>query len=73
MNSERERQITVNGETRTWRGASLRELLIEAGVDPDSGGLAVALNAHVVVREHWATTAPKPGDKVEIVTVFKGG
>lgn len=73
MTSDRERQITVNGESRAWRGASLQELLIEAGVDPGSGGLAVAHNAQVVVREHWPTTTPKPGDKVEIVTVFKGG
>ena len=73
MTSDREREITVNGETRAWRGASLRELVIEAGADPDAGGLAVALNAQVVVRELWPTTTPKPGDKVEIVTVFKGG
>ena len=66
-------QLLVNGEARPWRGLSLRELLAEVGVDPEGGGLAVAVNGRVVVRNDWMTTAPDPGDRVEIVKVFKGG
>ena len=73
MTSETERQIKVNGETRPWRGESLQELLIELGMKPSGGGLAIALNARIVIREHWPKTIPKPGDRIEIVKVFKGG
>lgn len=66
-------RITVNGDPRDWRDQSLDELLREIDIEPDRGGVAVALNADVLPRATWETTRVSPGDRVEIVHIVRGG
>lgn len=65
--------ISVNGDLKPLKGATLIELLEENGVDGSKGGVAVALNGEVVPRTDWAQTPMKPNDKVEIVHIVRGG
>lgn len=67
------RTFFVNGETREWRGQSVREILAAAGVAPGNGGVAVALNSEVVPRGDWDETRIEPDDGVEIVHIVRGG
>ena len=66
-------QLTVNGQPFDWRGDNLRALLLEQGIDPDGKGFAVAVNGSVVPRQDWPSTALATGDKIEIVSMYKGG
>ncbi len=65
--------IRINGEERPLGAETVLVLLEEAGVDPQTRGLAVALNGAVVPRRAWPETALAPGDEVEIVKLFAGG
>ena len=65
--------ITVNGKPTPWSGQSVRTLLLDAGIAPDRGGVAVALNGTVVPRADWDSTAVRPDDKIEIVHIVRGG
>ena len=65
--------ITVNGEPRRDRPASVRALVEAEGLDPERRGLAVARNGRVVPRGQWADTPLEPGDAIEIVKPFSGG
>ena len=65
--------ITVNGKRQPWSGQSVRALLVEAGIAPERGGVAVALNGAVVPRGEWDSTAVRPDDKIEIVHIVRGG
>ncbi len=78
MTEERKEQsaaatITVSGAPRPWRGQTVRDLVVEYGIDPTRRGIAVAVNARVVPRRAWETTRLAPGDRVEIVTPKAGG
>lgn len=67
-------QITLNGEDRNVRsGISIRDLLIELAHDPDRKGIAVAVNAEIVVRAKWASTLLDTGDRVDIIAAVQGG
>ena len=66
-------RITVNGEAHTWADQSVADLLRDFDVLPDKGGVAVALNADVVPRGDWAGTRIRPGDRIEIVHIVRGG
>ena len=63
--------ITVNGEPRDLTG-TVDELLDALGVETRRG-LAVAVDAAVVPKSEWATTAVGDGARVEIVTAVQGG
>ena len=65
--------IRVNGETRPWQDQTVGDLLRAEGIGLNQGGLAVALNEHVVPRSAWAGTRLKPDDNVEIVHIVRGG
>ena len=65
--------ITVNGKTRTWRDETMRDLLVELGLAPEKGGIAIAVNAAVVPRGEWPTRRVAPDDRVEIVQIVRGG
>ena len=68
----REIQIVVNGQVRSVTdGQSLRELLVELGVDP--ARVAVELDRSIVRREYWDTTRVAPGSNLEIVQFVGGG
>ena len=65
--------VTVNGEPRDWRDQSVLDLLGELDIGPARSGVAVALNAGVLPRGAWGTTRLRPGDRVEIVHIVRGG
>jgi len=64
--------LTINGEERQFmREMSLAELLDQLGMKPDR--VAVELNREIVRRDHWAATALRDGDRLEIVHFVGGG
>jgi sulfur carrier protein len=63
--------ITVNGEPRDVSG-TVDEVLAALGVEAQRG-VAVAVDATVVPRGAWATTAVADGARIEIVTAVQGG
>lgn len=66
--------LQVNGETRIFEGViTLSDLLQRLGVEAGSGGLAVALNLHVVPKGEFADTRLNDGDRVELVQAVQGG
>ena len=65
--------ISINGQAQPYQPQTLSELLAVSGVDVAQPGIAVALNARVIRRAEWATTALQPGDRVELVQARAGG
>ena len=64
--------LTINGEERQFTcEMSLAELLDQLGMKPDR--VAVELNREIVRRDHWAGTALREGDRLEIVHFVGGG
>ncbi len=63
----------LNGEERPWQDQTVTALLRAQGKEPQKGGIAVALNGVVLPKPDWDGARLKPDDRVEIVTVFKGG
>jgi len=43
------------------------------GIDPDTSGIAVAINDEVVRRTDWERWRLAPGDQVEVVRAVQGG
>ena len=67
-------QITLNGEDRNVEnGISIRDLLIDLAHDPGRRGIAVAVNAEIVVRAKWSSTRLGNGDRVDIIAAVQGG
>jgi len=66
--------ITVNGTTTEGRdGATVEELLVALGVEPQARGIAVAVNGEVVPRSTWQDRRVADGDRVEALTAMQGG
>lgn len=63
--------LTVNGERKSVRAMSPRELLGELGMQGEF--FAIAVNRRVIPRARWNEAAFKDGDNVEIVTPRQGG
>ncbi len=64
--------ITVNGEPKRYPDApQVAEVVAEVAASPK--GIAVAVNADVVVRSAWTTTRLADGDQVEVLTAAQGG
>jgi sulfur carrier protein len=67
-------KIRVNGEQReAGAGWTLRQLLVELGVDPDAKGIAAAVDGEVVPRKEWEERVLVEGCQVEIVRAVAGG
>ena len=64
-------QITLNGEARHIRAATVAELLREIGLDTRK--VAVERNEEIVPRSTYAAAALAPGDQLEIVHFIGGG
>ena len=63
---------TINGEARDIaEGTTLAQLLHDLGIG--GGGIAVAVNAHVVRGAAFAQHALHDGDSVEIIRAVAGG
>lgn len=69
--------ISVNGTAHDYAdGSTVADVVADVtGHDPESDqlGVAVALDAAVVPRSRWATTALSSGAEVEIITAMQGG
>ena len=65
-------KATINGERRELaEGTTLAALLETLGLTP--GGIAVAVNAHVVRRVDFERHRLDEGDTVEIIRAVAGG
>jgi sulfur carrier protein len=66
--------IELNGvRAELHEGASLTDAVIVAGADPNSRGIAAAVDGEVVPREGWTGTELREGQTVEIVRAVQGG
>lgn len=66
--------IRINGDERDIaESTSLTELVRSLGRDPDTPGVAIAVNDAVVRRALWDETLLASGDRVEIITASQGG
>ncbi|HWC25866.1 MAG TPA: sulfur carrier protein ThiS [Solirubrobacteraceae bacterium] len=66
--------IYVNGRAvDAGAEATIRDVLLELGIDPDGTGIAVAVDAEVARRADWATRTLPDGATVEIVRAVQGG
>jgi sulfur carrier protein len=66
-------RLRINGVEAEVAAATIVDLLIARGIDPEARFLAVALNGDVVRRAEWRRQALAPGDSVEIVRPLQGG
>ncbi len=65
--------IRLNGKPQENSPRRLLSLLATQGIEPETRGVAVAVNGSVVPRSLWAETALSDGDDVEIVKIMQGG
>jgi len=66
--------ILVNGApTEVADGATVADLLGRLDVPAEARGVAVAVDAEVVPRGAWPTTALPDGAQVEVLTAIQGG
>ena len=66
--------IVLNGERcDLGAGEPLVSALRRLEVDPDAGGVAVAVDGEVVPRSAWSSYALPEGARVEVLTAMQGG
>ena len=66
--------IFVNGEAVDAGGdPTIRDVLLGRGIDPETAGIAVAVDAEVAHRGVWRTRTLQDGARVEIVRAVQGG
>jgi len=66
--------IFVNGEPVEAGGEpTIRDVLLALEIDPETAGIAVAVNAEVARRGVWPTRTLPDGAHVEIVRAVQGG
>ena len=66
--------IFVNGEpVDTRERPTIRDVLVELEIDPETAGIAVAVDAEVARRGVWPTRTLDDGARVEIVRAVQGG
>ena len=66
--------IFVNGQPVDTGGEpTIRDVLLALEIDPDRGGIAVAVDAEVARRGEWPQRTLPDGAHVEIVTATQGG
>ena len=66
--------ISLNGSKRSLSsGTTILGLLEQLNIDPQIGGIAVAIGFHVIPRSRWAETLLTDGDEIEIIRATAGG
>ena len=65
--------IYLNGRPRDADGATIAELLVEIGVEPQARGVAVAVDGEVVPRGEWPQRRVTQGQRVEALSAMQGG
>jgi sulfur carrier protein len=63
--------LTINGDRKSVRASSPRELLAELELEGEF--FAIAVNRRVIPRARWNEAILRDGDSVEIVTPRQGG
>jgi thiamine biosynthesis protein ThiS len=72
QNEAPEKQIRLNGETRSFPlEATLLDLLSALALDPER--VAIELNRSIVKRDQWALARFESGSEIEIVQFVGGG
>ena len=66
-------RLRINGVDDEVAVATVAELLVARGIDPQAKFLAVAVNGAVLRRAEWPARLLSSGDDVEIVRPFSGG
>ena len=67
-------QLKINGKNRELSDSGvLLHVLRQLDIEPENGGVAVALNDVVVPRSQWETTTVADGDRIEIIHAVQGG
>jgi sulfur carrier protein len=64
-------RITVNGAPRDAQAGSVRELVTELGLAPET--LLIEHNSTALHRSEWESTPLADGDRLEILRVSAGG
>jgi sulfur carrier protein len=66
--------IYVNGvPNESFENPTIRDVLVALEIDPDRGGIAVAVDAEVARRGEWPQRTVPDGAHVEIVQATQGG
>jgi sulfur carrier protein len=67
--------IYVNGKPVHDAGEAptIRDVLVGLKIDPETAGIAVAVDAEVARRGGWPTRTLPDGARVEIVRAVQGG
>ncbi len=67
--------IYVNGKPTdpVAERPTIRDVLLAADIDPDTTGMAVAVDAEIARRGLWPTRTVPDGARVEVVTATQGG
>ncbi len=66
--------IYVNGNpTDAGPEPTIRDVLVRLDIDPETAGIAVAVDAQVARRGEWPRRVVPDGARVEIVTATQGG
>lgn len=63
--------VTINGEPHDLETTSVESLVESLGVG--SRGIAVSVNAEIIVRSSWGVTSLADGDRIEVLRAAQGG
>lgn len=66
-------KLRLNGNLVEVDCSDVIGLLRANDIDPDSNGIAVAVNDNVVPRREWTEYVLNEGDQVEVITAMQGG
>jgi sulfur carrier protein len=67
-----ELRVTVNGEEQAVAaGTTVAALVAALGLEPR--GIAVAVDGEVVTRSRWASRSLAAGERVEVLSIARGG
>ncbi|HEX5367431.1 MAG TPA: sulfur carrier protein ThiS [Acidimicrobiales bacterium] len=65
-------RVSVNGDSLVVApGTTVASLLAQLGIEPR--GVAVAVDGEVVARRTWPDRSLAPGERVEVLSVARGG
>ena len=64
-------RVTVNGQTKDIREATLKDLIERFARHPQR--VIAELNGEIIDREQWENTVLKDGDRLELVGFVGGG
>jgi sulfur carrier protein len=66
--------ILVNGKpVHCGERPTIRDVLVGLDIDPETAGIAVAVDREIATRGDWPTRTLEDGAHVEIVTATQGG